>query len=277
MFILMGCAGRADLTVDLELLKNAREGNAEAQYKIGTIYYNQDNYTEAAIWYEKAAEQGNIDAKVFLPSLGDRYFEGKGVPKDNKKAAELYIKSYRLTGYQNMRLAGMYKNGDGVTQDINKAVDFYFHGGGYQRIAEIADMYYEGKSIPQDRKKAAELYIRILRAESTLTTHLSGKECVWLGMMYYDGIDVAQDYIKAAELFQKAINRYFPSDSINYKYSAEYHLGMMYYEGKLGSPDPVTGCAWIYLSQNPSGSSMCDNNLSQVQMSRVLYLLDQSK
>ncbi|MBE0616885.1 MAG: sel1 repeat family protein [Proteobacteria bacterium] len=48
-------------------LPAAKQGDAGAQYNLGLLYANgqgvPQNYTEAANWYRKAAEQGNASAQ----------------------------------------------------------------------------------------------------------------------------------------------------------------------------------------------------------------------
>ena len=69
------------------LCKAAREGNVQAQYKLGKCYYFglgvAINYKEAAKWYHKAAMQKNIMAQY---SLSLCYQCGHGVKKDSTEA-----------------------------------------------------------------------------------------------------------------------------------------------------------------------------------------------
>ena len=55
----------------------------EAQYDLGSMAENgigmYQNYPEAAQWYRKCADAGSWQGQM---SLGDLYFDGKGVPKD---------------------------------------------------------------------------------------------------------------------------------------------------------------------------------------------------
>jgi Sel1 repeat len=65
----------------------AAKGNADAQEMLGNFYYlgtgvHQD-YTQAAIWFRKAADKGDPGAQGML---GDLYLEGEGVPQDYRKA-----------------------------------------------------------------------------------------------------------------------------------------------------------------------------------------------
>jgi TPR repeat protein len=90
-----------------------------------------------------------------------------------------------------------------------------------------------------------------------------------LGVMYYNGEGVPQDYKRAAEWYLKAANQG--------EAEAQNNLGALYAGGDLGSPDIVTGCAWIYLSKDIRNSNVCDNRLNQAQMTRTLYLMEQIK
>ena len=53
--------------------KSANQGNAVAQYSVGVCYEHgkglRKNKTEAKKWYQKAADQGNEEAKKALESL----------------------------------------------------------------------------------------------------------------------------------------------------------------------------------------------------------------
>ena len=76
------------------LIRNAEQGDADAQYYLGNCYYNGEgverDYRKAVYWYTKAAEQGNADAQC---NLGTCYFWGNGVVKDLKKAVYWFNKA----------------------------------------------------------------------------------------------------------------------------------------------------------------------------------------
>jgi TPR repeat protein len=61
--------------------RQAEEGNAEAQNKLGALYRDDRSVlkddAQAVAWFRKAAEQGYAPAEA---NLADMYFEGKGVP-----------------------------------------------------------------------------------------------------------------------------------------------------------------------------------------------------
>jgi len=87
----MDCKSTLDIWRDA-----AQQGNAEAQYHFGTLYWNgvgvgKDD-TEAVQWYRRAADQGYAPARY---DLGIAYRDGRGVAKGeadfvqwNRKAAE---------------------------------------------------------------------------------------------------------------------------------------------------------------------------------------------
>ena len=64
----------------------AEQGDADAQYYLGTIYYHgkkgiaQDREKGVA-WYRKAAEQGNSCAQYWL---GYAYYHGVGIARDSE-------------------------------------------------------------------------------------------------------------------------------------------------------------------------------------------------
>ena len=70
--------------------KAADEGNVNAQYYIGKLYYKgkgiEKDYKKAFEYLKKAAEQGHVDAQYYL---GKCYYDGKGVEKDYVKAFSL--------------------------------------------------------------------------------------------------------------------------------------------------------------------------------------------
>ena len=91
---------------------------------------------------EKAAEQGHADAKkaplrqlmeraeqgdaIAQSNLGVMYANGEGVTQDYEKAVEWYQKAAQQ-GFANAQynLGVMYEHSKGVTQDYEKAVEWY--------------------------------------------------------------------------------------------------------------------------------------------------------
>jgi TPR repeat protein len=68
------------------LLAKAQAGDSDAQNSLGDFYYAKntpEDYTQAAIWYRKAADQGDPKAEY---SLGISYCWHEGVPQDYSQA-----------------------------------------------------------------------------------------------------------------------------------------------------------------------------------------------
>jgi TPR repeat protein len=74
--------------------KAAEQGNDVAQQALGVLYYHGEgvpkDYAEAARWYRKAADQGNLEAQY---CIAEAYATGKGVPEDFEHAAVWYRKA----------------------------------------------------------------------------------------------------------------------------------------------------------------------------------------
>jgi len=105
-----GCASVSppiDISAE-ELQTQAAQGNARAQYSLGSLYFygqgvSQD-YATARQWWEKAAAQGHAKAQV---SLGMLYVEGQGVPQDYVRVYMwLNVAAAHLTGDQQKFAAG---------------------------------------------------------------------------------------------------------------------------------------------------------------------------
>lgn len=77
-----------------QYLKDAEQGNADAQYNLGFCYAFgkgvAKDETKPVYWYKKAAAQGNTDAQK---RLGYCYAVGRGVAKDAMQAAYWYKKA----------------------------------------------------------------------------------------------------------------------------------------------------------------------------------------
>ncbi len=120
-------------TIDAGLLAKANAGDATAQVAVGESYAQAatiahdkvqiaSDYTQAAAWYRKAADQNNIDGELHLAAL----FRdgGKGFPRDIEQAAVWYRKAAEQgdVGAQGT-LGVLYSMGQGVPRDD---VEAYF-------------------------------------------------------------------------------------------------------------------------------------------------------
>ena len=133
----------------------ATEGDAAAQFTLGDRYFNgegvpQDN-GEAVHWFRLAAEQGHARAQA---SLGFMYAKGEGVPQDDGEA----LRWYRLAADQGYAAAQFslgvtYANGEGVPQDDGEAARWYrlaADQGHADAQFFLGLMYGAGRGVPQD-------------------------------------------------------------------------------------------------------------------------------
>jgi TPR repeat protein len=77
----------AALPIDIDLIEQAKAGDAKAQYKLGYDYYKghgiAQDYAQAAVWWKKSADQGFAYAQN---NLGVLYNSGMGVPQSYSEA-----------------------------------------------------------------------------------------------------------------------------------------------------------------------------------------------
>jgi len=99
----------------------ARQGDAEAQYYLGRLYYYDNtgvpqSYRTAARWFERSARQGHAAAQY---KIGGMYFSGRGVAQNDR----LTVKWWRLAAAQNHgetqnNLGALFANGRGVPRNL---------------------------------------------------------------------------------------------------------------------------------------------------------------
>ena len=141
----------------------AAQGNADAQFRIGDLYYQgrgvAPNYQEAMKWFRLAAAQGHGSA---LNTIGVMYYKGLGVTQDYQEA----MKWYKLSAAQGDRfpqngIGVMYYEGLGVTQNYQEAMKWFRISGdkGYRPAQyNIGLMYGNGDGVTQDYQTAMKWF-----------------------------------------------------------------------------------------------------------------------
>ena len=133
----------------------AEQGHAAAQNSLGVMYYNGEGVPQddkaAVQWFQRAVEQGNADAQF---NLGNMYNQGRGVPQDYKAAAQWYRRAAEQGAAKaQYNLGVMYDEGKGVPQDDKVAVQWYRRAAEQGHVAAqfgLGKMYYAGKGVLQD-------------------------------------------------------------------------------------------------------------------------------
>lgn len=220
-------------TTHTDLLAEAHEGNAAAQFLIGVMCENgqglSENYGEANKWYRKAAEQGDDDAQFALGNahnggiLGTTYY----------KAEEWYLKAAGQGHVEAQFELGKLYGGAGVgLKDQSKANKWFEKaaeqghakaqsnlGHIYERFLDVPDYGEAAKWL----RKAAEQGDKIHQYD--------------LGIFYKKGAD----YVEAVKWFLKSAEQYLRV--------AQRELGFMYAKG-LGVPqDNERAYMWFDISE----------------------------
>ncbi len=158
--------------IDSSLLARANAGDAASQILVGDSYKTgkvvEKDYTQAAAWYRKAADQGRADAQIRLATL---YRDGaRGFPRDMEQAAAWYRKAAELGDADAQAALGvLYSMGQGVPQsDVDAYYWFYLaakvKGPNQEKYA--ANRQLMGARITADEQEDAEQ-----RANTWLDAH----------------------------------------------------------------------------------------------------------
>jgi TPR repeat protein len=160
------------------------------------------------------AEQGSIHDQIKL--AGD-YFTGNGVTQDSKRAAYWYEKAAGLGNPEAQNQIGyFYQAGIGVPQDPKRALHWYHlsaSSGFAKAKVNLAIIYLRGIGV----QKNDELAVRLL---TQAFQEGNGTAATYLGLLSYFGIAVKEDKIGAERWFQSALKLHDPL--------AAYDLGLLY-------------------------------------------------
>ncbi len=220
-----------------ELLRMAREGNADAQAALGAMYYDGDGFprdTKKAVeWLEKAVKGGSAEGKALLGVLlvfeEDVADPKKGVRLLREAAsapdAEAWIAGVLARIFYEGEIYGVPRDLDECFRWAEKAAE----GGDPEGTALLAMLYYFGEGTDEDDEYALELAERAVGEDSAL-----GKAA--LAWMYYDGVAVDMDLETALALATDAAEEE--------EASAQGLLAMMYAEGHGVERDAKSAEGW---------------------------------
>jgi TPR repeat protein len=146
-------------------LKAALQGLSEAQYARGyALVYGEGDLrpdpAQAVTWLQKAADQGNIDARV---SLADAYYNGRGVKQDFKKSFALYSQAAQNHSYAAYMLGIQCMDGSGVDKDVAAGFSWLLRSAGLnfdEAQLGVARSYAAGIGVAKD-DVAAEVWFQI--------------------------------------------------------------------------------------------------------------------
>ena len=141
----------------------ANAGNAKAELIVALKYLDGDGVpasdTEAAKWFERAAEFGEPVAQY---RLGTLYERGRGMPADLAKAAHWYETAANQGNRKAMHnLAVAYAEGSGVKKDFTEASRWFSRAAnlGLSDLQfNLAVLYERGLGVPQSLLNAYKWY-----------------------------------------------------------------------------------------------------------------------
>ena len=185
-----------------QITKEALAGDlgaiVELAMKLARTEDREEHYPLVAELLEKPAGLGHPRAAVFLGSM---YFEGRGVPRNYKKAANLFSCATRQGDLEAATaLAGMLRKGLGLKPDIGKAIRLYRKASklGYHKAqVRLANLYFYGTEIEQNYEEAASLY-------GKAAMQGNNEAQLQLGLMFEKGLGLPPDGDKAMILFNAA-------------------------------------------------------------------------
>ena len=254
------------------LRKAAEQDDAEAQYKLGEVYYNTDEYNnldvaadfndpkEGIKWYRKAAEQGHVGA---LEKLGNIY----SLEHNDSEAAKWYrmgaelgsaesqyrtgrrsddeqeaLKWFRMAAEQGhldaqLSLGDRYERGAGCEKDAEESFKWYrmaAEQGDYDAQQWVGDAYFKGFGVERDTKEAEKWY----RIKAEQGDYYAQQ---WLGDRYSNGNGVEKDAKEAEKWYRKGAEE----DGCSYY---QYKLGERYYNGDGVAKNIQEAKKWYFIA-----------------------------
>ncbi len=227
-----------------ETVERAKQGDLEAQFDLGEVMrIVEKDVPEACRWYEKAAEQGHLQAQFLLGLL---LGEGEGVQRDFLGAHTWFERAASNPKGQDSEararalycLGVFYRDGSGVEPNLEKA-RCYFERAAELKLLEaqimLGDIYY-CHTLLKDLDKAYVWYEKAAAQGSEAvdlelariahekkwyekarhwyekaSRKASGEANCLLGVYYAEGIGVEKDRDKAMAYFHLSAESGFPS------------------------------------------------------------------
>lgn len=231
--------------------KAAEQGYAQAQYQLGMLYDQGKGVppdpAQAAHWYQEAAAQGVTAAQHNLAVLYDR---GKGIDANPEEAARWYAKA-AASGLPAAQtgLALLYEKGRGVPQNFTEAARWYQEAakrGWAAAQYNLALLYEQGKGVTQDLQQAFAWHQKAAN-QGLVPAQFS------LGLLYDEGKGVAQQDNLAVQWYRRAAEQGYDK--------AQANLGYMYGMGRGVPRDDREAYAWFSLAAikgNQQAQRNCD-------------------
>ncbi|MEE2667413.1 MAG: tetratricopeptide repeat protein [Pseudomonadota bacterium] len=170
------------------------------------------------------ADEGNPEAKFFLGAL---YYSGSGVDQSFEKAFELFEEASKAGWVSaTYNLGVIYSKGRGTDVDTTKALSYYKKAalGGLDRAQYVyASWLRDGKEIETNPLESMEWFKRA-------AVQNYGPALIEVARGYENGLSGRRDYREAVKLYRQARSHDDGSDNLTF-YTATYRLGVLYLKG----------------------------------------------
>ena len=234
------------IDTDIAILKaQSDEGNSDAKFYLGTLYYigrgmNQD-FVRAIKLFEEASDGGNVSATF---NLGIIYAKGRGVDVDEKKAFDYYKKS-AFGGLPQAQYNYALWLREGRVGEANpiEAMEWFRASANKnfdRSLIELAKGYETGVAGRRDYREAVKLYRRARVNDDSRDNSPYLQATFHLGRLYLKGLGVSQDTKKGIKFIREAAE-----GRVN---TALVEMGRIYEEGRYLNRD--LNSALIYFTQS---------------------------
>ena len=239
-FYLTGCGVAKDRGRALTAFRHAAQ-NDDLHAQLVLAFVEENSPEKAFGMIKKVAEQGYAPAQN---ALADRYYDGKGTPKDPQQAFVWYQKAAEQgDASAQANLGFCYEKGIGTLKDPQQAFVWY------QKAAEQGDAvaqanlgfcYQQGIGTPKDPQQAFVWYQKAAeQGDASAQANL--------GFCYEKGIGTLKDPQQAFVWYQKAAEQ---GDAV-----AQANLGFCYQQG-IGTPkDPQQAFVWYQKAAEQGNAS----------------------
>lgn len=182
----------------LSLLQKAAErGSLEAQKIYAEELLKKKQVQTAALYLEKAAQQGDVDSMISLAELSKE----QSSLLQNIDSAYWYLQAALKGNHEAQFIAGMlYVDGVLIPQDFRLAYRWLLLAGqkGHKEAQfQLGVLYSKGLGVPKNDYRAAKWY-----GKSAQQGHRDAAAI--LGTLYYDGKGVSRDFEQALHWFTQA-------------------------------------------------------------------------
>lgn len=220
----------------------AEAGLAVAEYNMASFYqqgiegYLDSDPEKAAIWMQKSAEGGDVDAQL---EYGVMLYNGVGIEQNLGGAFAMWKKAAAQGNASAMHNLGLcYEQGISVEPDIQTAIEYYrnaANGGSVNSMLRLGNFTMSGLHMEKDPVQAAT-YFRMAKDQG------SEDGAYWLGKILLEGSSGKADPAQAYDLFVAAAN----AGNI----PALHQVGTMLLKGNGVAKDEITGYSKLLQAAN---------------------------